>query len=704
MPDAHQPPRVELDYVDDIAVVTLDNPPVNSGNQRIRQGILDALAAIDTQRVRAVVLQGAGKHLMAGADLRELDQPATAPSLPEVTQALEAFPLPIVAVVRGHTLGGGLELALACDARLATPGASLGLPEVNVGIIPGAGGTQRLPRLVGVDHALTMIVAGKPIDAATAHQWGLVDQMLDTTERADQEVAALDFARRMPADKRRVSARSVPPFDADQSARLQAQQVRRQRGLPAAAEAADAVMIAARTPFAEGVAHERERFLALRDSEAAHALRYLFFAERANPLAELTAAPATLTRVSVIGAGTMGSGIALAALRAGYRVDLIERDAQALAAGVERIEKAQQQLIERRGTTATPLSELLSRLACSTQLAGVEQADLVIEAIVEDLEIKRSLFAELSRLTSSDTLLATNTSYLDIDAIAAEVAQPSRVLGLHFFSPADRMPLLEIVATARTDDTTLVTAHTFAKALKKTPIVVRNAWGFVGNRIYAAYRRQCEFMLEEGASPTQIDTALEAFGFAMGPFKVADMSGLDIAWKMRQATGAADADRRYVGLPDRLCEAGRFGRKTRQGYYRYDDSLQPSEDPEVMSMIDAYRQAQGIEPRAFSASEIQQRVVAALINEALLVIGEGVCRRAEDIDIALVNGYGFPRWRGGPVFIARQMPVEALATALDQLARASGRGHVAGDPVVLSTACSRESSHGPSESANRSKT
>ncbi|WP_106419242.1 enoyl-CoA hydratase/isomerase family protein [Salinicola tamaricis] len=240
MPDAHQPPRVELDYVDDIAVVTLDNPPVNSGNQRIRQGILDALAAIDTQRVRAVVLQGAGKHLMAGADLRELDQPATAPSLPEVTQALEAFPLPIVAVVRGHTLGGGLELALACDARLATPGASLGLPEVNVGIIPGAGGTQRLPRLVGVDHALTMIVAGKPIDAATAHQWGLVDQMLDTTERADQEVAALDFARRMPADKRRVSARSVPPFDADQSARLQAQQVRRQRGLPAAAEAADA--------------------------------------------------------------------------------------------------------------------------------------------------------------------------------------------------------------------------------------------------------------------------------------------------------------------------------------------------------------------------------------------------------------------------------------------------------------------------------
>lgn len=677
--------QVHLRQEGAVAVITLDNPPVNSSTDAVRRGILAALDEIDVQRTTAVVLTGAGQHLMAGADLHELESEPTEPTLPQVTAALAAYPLPVIAVVKGHTLGGGLELALACDVRLATPCATLGLPEVSVGVIPGAGGTQRLPRAVGLTKALEMIVSGKPIAAFEANQSGLVDELLTATDEAAQHAEILAYAKRYRGGKRPLAERDVAPVD-ETTLQAQAQKLlARARGLPAAAVAAEVVMSAGKSSFAEAVANERAHFLALRCSEPARALRYLFFAERAQPFTSTQAVePRPLQRVSVIGAGTMGSGIALCALQGGYRVDLLELNAAALEAGVKRITHELESNIERGRMTPEQRDEMLARLSPTQEIQALAGTELVIEAIIEDLDIKRALFAELADLVGEDTLLATNTSYLDIDRISEGVANPERVLGLHFFSPAQRMALLEVVRCETTSEQTLSAAITFSRRLKKKAIVVANSWGFVGNRLYAAYRRQCEFMLEEGASPEQIDAALEAYGLAMGPFKVADMSGLDIAWKMRQQTMATRHLRRYVGIPDLICEAGRLGRKTGKGYYRYGEDRRPVTDPEVDAIIARYRQEQGIEARTFSDEEMQQRALLALINEALLLLGEGVCQRPADIDIALVHGYGFPRWRGGPLFVAQQRGQERLTSELAWLAEVSGKGHERGDAGLVS--------------------
>ncbi|PAU74762.1 3-hydroxyacyl-CoA dehydrogenase NAD-binding domain-containing protein [Halomonas salipaludis] len=677
--------QVHLRQEGAVAVITLDNPPVNSSTDAVRRGILAALGEIDVQRATAVVLTGAGQHLMAGADLHELESEPTEPTLPQVTAALAGFPLPVIAVVKGHTLGGGLELALACDVRLATPSATLGLPEVSVGVIPGAGGTQRLPRAVGLPKALEMIVSGKPIGTVEASEVGLVDELLVATEEAAQQAEILAYASRYRGGKRPLAEREVAPVDESTLQALVKRLLARSRGLPAAAVAVEVVMSAGKSSFAEAVAKERAHFLALRGSEPARALRYLFFAERAQPFTPTQAVePRSLKRVSVFGAGTMGSGIALCVLQAGYTVDLLELNAAALEAGVKRIADELEGNIRRGRMTAERRDEMLARLRPTQEIQAVVGTDLVIEAIIEDLDVKRALFADLAGLVGEETLLATNTSYLDIDRIAEGVAHPERVLGLHFFSPAQRMALLEVVRCRTTSEQTLSAAITFSRRLKKKAIVVANSWGFVGNRLYAAYRRQCEFMLEEGASPERIDAALEAYGLAMGPFKVADMSGLDIAWKMRQQTMATRHLRRYVGIPDLICEAGRLGRKTGKGYYRYGEGKGPVSDPEVAAIIDWYRQEQGIEARTFSNEEIQQRALLALINEALLLLGEGVCQRPEDIDIALVHGYGFPRWRGGPVFIARQLGNERLTAALEWLAEVSGKGHERGDASLVS--------------------
>ncbi len=667
----------------DVAFITLDNPPVNASTDAIRRGILAALSKVDATRTRAVVLQGHGEHLMAGADLRELEKEPTEPTLPQVTAALEACPVPVIAVISGHTLGGGLELALACDVRLATPSASLGLPEVTVGVIPGAGGTQRLPRAVGLAKALDMIVSGRPISAANALELGLVDQLLDndgTSRHAD----VLAFARAYADGKQPLRQRTVAPADLS-ALKAQAQKLLgRSRGLPAAAVAAEVVLHAATMDFDTAIAAERSQFLALRGSEAAQALRYLFFAERAQPFTPSKPLQVDAPKqVAVIGAGTMGRAIALCLLQGGCQVTMVEMNPTALAAGKAWIHSELESSVERQRLSANEKDEMLTRLHSDESLDAVSGTDLVIEAIIEDLAAKRALFNDLAKRVSDNTLLATNTSYLDIEQIAEGVNNPQRVLGLHFFSPAHRMALLEVVRTQATREHALSAALKLARRLRKQAIVVANAWGFVGNRLYAAYRRQCEFMLEEGASPEQIDAAIEAYGFAMGPFKVADLSGLDIAWRMRQQNADSRHLRRYVGIPDRLCEAQRFGRKTGAGYYHYGDDQRPKADPEVARLIDDYRTEHGIEPQSFSAETIQKRALMALINEALLLLSEGVCQRPEDIDIALVHGYGFPRWRGGPVFIARQMGSEALQQALDQLAQASGKGHQSGDPTQL---------------------
>jgi len=683
MPNPYTGGQVHLRHEGDIAVITIDNPPVNSSTDAVRRGLLAALAQIDTAGTRAVVLTGAGRNLMAGADLRELENEPTEPTLPQVTSALENCAVPVIAIVKGHTLGGGLELALACDARLATPDALLGLPEVTVGIIPGAGGTQRLPRAVGLPKALEMIVGGKPIKAAEAQALGLVDKLLSNDE-TEQPNEILAFARDYQGGKQPLSARDVAPTDEDELAVQAKKLIARSRGLPSASVAAETVLLAGKLSFAEAVARERRQFLALRSSEPAEALRYLFFAERGEPYTPAEPVQArTIERVAVIGAGTMGSGIALCALNAGCRVDLLELNGDALDAGVGRIKSELESDVGRQRLNAEKRDAILARLTPTQDFDIVAEADLVVEAIIEDLGAKQGLLRNLVQKVSDTTLLATNTSYLDIDRIAEGIAHPERVLGLHFFSPAHRMSLLEIVKGGATSDETLITALDFAKRLKKKAIVVGNAWGFVGNRLYAAYRRQCEFLMEEGAGPEQIDAAIEGFGFAMGPFKVADMSGLDIAWRMRQQTADTRHLRRYVGIPDLLCEAGRLGRKTGRGYYLYGDDKRPASDPDVAAIIADYRAENGIEARRFTAEEIQQRAVMALVNEALLLLAEGVCRQAEDIDIALAHGYGFPRWRGGPIFIARQLGQEKLNRALEALAQASGKGHERGDATLL---------------------
>lgn len=684
MADTQASGRVHLRQEGAIAIITLDNPPVNSSTDAVRRGILSALGKIDTQQSHVVVLMGKGPNLMAGADLRELEHEPTEPTLPQVTAALSAFPVPVIAVVSGHTLGGGLELALACDSRIATPTALLGLPEVTVGVIPGAGGTQRLPRAVGLPKALEMIVSGKPITAVEAHKIGLVDELLHASDDEALDTQVVDYASRYQGGKQPLAERDVPPVD-EQALKAQVDKLlARARGLPAAPVAAEMVMQAGKLSFCAAIAEERAQFLALRGSTAAQALRYLFFAEREKPFVPTQpVAPVPIKRISVVGAGTMGSGIALCALQAGYSVDLLELDDQALQAGVTRITQALDEGVKRQRLTQVQSDDALSRLKPTQHLPDVADTDLVIEAIVEDLAIKRSLFADLAKWVSESTLLASNTSYLDIDHIAEGIPHPERVLGLHFFSPADRMPLLEVVRCQTTSEQTLSTAMSVTRRLKKKAIVVANSWGFVGNRLYAAYRRQCEFMLEEGASLEQIDAALEAYGFAMGPFKVADMSGLDIAWKMRQKSADTRHLKRYVGIPDLICEAGRLGRKTGCGYYRYDEAMRPASDPDVAQIIERYREEQVITPKAFSEQEIQQRAELTLINEALLLLDEGVCQRLADIDIALVNGYGFPRWRGGPLFIARQMSGALLESELDKLAEVSGKGHQRAKSQVL---------------------
>ncbi|PJE53837.1 3-hydroxyacyl-CoA dehydrogenase NAD-binding domain-containing protein [Marinomonas sp. BSi20584] len=670
---------VSLQIVQNFAVVTINNPPVNASTDAVRKGILARLAQVNVDAVDGVILQGEGRCLMAGADLNELENEPTEPTLPQVTQAIEQFPLPVVAIVKGFTLGGGLELALASDYRIAVKGAKLGLPEVSVGIVPGAGGTQRLPRAIGMLHALDMVVSGKPISAEEALSRGLVHTLIgqDSIDEVIQLLSALET----PLSKQRLSERNIPGYDHDDFAVQSKGLLKRSRGLPSAHAAADLLAKTSSLSFADGVALEREIFLKLRGSLPAQALRYLFFVE--NGLGKKTATDSPIERVGVIGAGTMGSGICLNALMSGYEVFLVEINEQALEAGKTRILSELDGAVKRGKLTEDKKAQCLNKLHTSSDLTLLKDVDLAVEAIIESLDAKKSLFSNLANIVRADALLATNTSYLDVDEIFAGIQHPERVLGLHFFSPAHIMSLLEVVKIASTSQETFNKAMVFAKKLGKKAITTKNAWGFVGNRLYAAYRRQCEFLMEEGASPEQIDQAIESYGFAMGVFKVADMSGLDIAWRMREQTKDTRHLSRYVEIPDRICEAGRLGRKTGSGYYQYGDNGKPESDTFIAELLTAYRREKGIVAKAFTDEEIQQRVIGSLINESLLLLEEQVCETPEEIDIALTNGYGFPRWKGGPVFIARHMPTDELAVLMAHLADVNGKGHQAGKVQTL---------------------
>ncbi|EJM88434.1 3-hydroxyacyl-CoA dehydrogenase NAD-binding domain-containing protein [Pseudomonas sp. GM60] len=661
-------PVVHMERDGDVAVLIIDNPPINAASAQVRRELLLAIERVSgDDNLRAAVIIGQGRGFIAGSDLREFGQPLQDPQLPEVIAAIEACAKPVVAALHGAALGGGFELAMGCDVRIASPACLLGLPEVTLGIIPGAGGTQRLPRLVGMAAAIELICSGMRVNAVDALKSGMIDAIADD----DLRTVAVRFAHQ--AHKRPVLEMPIPEESPKKLEATCATALRKGRGRPAVQAAIEAVLDAARLPAALALSNEREAFQRLRLSPEAAALRHLFFAERgAGRLPEADRARSIdVEQVGIIGAGTMGAGIAVAFLDGGFSVTLIEQSPAALAAGLERIDAFYARQLHSKKLTEKDIHERLQRLHPSCAFEALVACQLVVEAVFEDMAVKRELMMRLDAVLSAETIIASNTSYLDLDVIAAASARPDKVCGLHFFSPANVMPLLEVVRGAATTSQTLATALAVGKRLGKVPVIAANAFGFIGNRIYAAYRRQCEYLLEDGASPQQIDAAMQAFGFAMGPFAVADLSGLDIAWRMRKA---AEVDRdprvRYVAIADRLCEAGRLGRKTGAGYYRYADEKRLV-DPFVETLIAQEREKKGLVPQTFSDAEIQQRLLSSMVSEAVLLLAQKVAQQAGDIDLVLVNGYGFPRWEGGPLFWARRQDPQWLGASLRALTSAS---------------------------------
>ena len=640
----------------DVLVVTIDNPPVNALGAAVRQGLLAAMQQAQADAaVAAVLLVGAGKAFIAGADIREFGKPPVPPALPEVCRAIEGSDKPVVAVLHGAALGGGLEVALSAHYRLALPAATVGLPEVNLGLLPGSGGTQRAPRLMGVQAATAMMLSGQHLKAQAALQAGLVDKLV---EGADAQAAGLAYVRELltakaPVRRTRDLAIAEPQAALAWLEEQKAETAKKARGLFSPLKIIECVQAAVQLPFDEGLARERALFIECLDSPQRAGLIHAFFAERevAKVPEAQAAQPRPVASVAVIGGGTMGAGIAVAALDAGLPVTMIERDAESIARGRANVEKVYNGLVAKGRMTEAAKAAVMARYIGSTNYADIAQVDLVIEAVFEDIEVKKAVFRELDRVCKPGAVLATNTSYLDIDAIAAATSRPQDVIGLHFFSPANIMKLLEIVVPAKVAADVVATAFELAKKLKKVPVRAGVCDGFIGNRILAVYKQAADYLMEDGASPYEIDAAVRGFGFAMGPCQVTDLAGGDIGWATRKRRAATrDPKARYVEIADRICERGWFGQKTGRGFYLYPEGARVGQpDPEVLAIVDAERAKKGITPRSFSADEIMRRYMAAMVNEGAKVVAEGIALRPLDVDVTFVAGYGFPRHRGGPM-------------------------------------------------------
>lgn len=640
----------------EVLVVTVNNPPVNALGQAVRAGLLAAVeqAAADAA-VKAVLIVGEGKAFIAGADIREFGKPAMPPSLPEVCNAIEASGKLVVAAIHGAALGGGLEIALSAHYRLALPKAQLGLPEVNLGLLPGAGGTQRAPRVMGVRAATELMLSGKRLNAKAAAAAGLVDKLV---EGDDALAAGLAYTRELLAAGGAVRrTRDIEIADkmaalADLEA-LAIETAKKARGLFSPMKIIECAKAAVELPFEQGLAKERELFLQCLESPQRQGLIHAFFAEReVSKIPEAkAAAPRAFAKLAIIGGGTMGAGITVAALDAGFPVIMIERDAESIARGQANVEKVYNGLIAKGRMTEEGKAAIMARYTPSTSYDDLKDVDLVIEAVFEDLDVKKAVFKELDRVCKPGSVLATNTSYLDIDAIAASTSRPQDVIGLHFFSPANIMKLLEIVVPAKVSADVVATAFELAKKLKKVPVRAGVCDGFIGNRILAVYKQAADYIMEDGASPYEIDEAVRAFGYPMGPFQVTDLAGGDIGWATRKRRAATrDPKARYVHVADRICERGWFGQKTGRGFYLYPQGARVGQpDPEVLAIVDEERAKKGVTPRKFTPEEIIRRYMASMVNEGAKVVEEGIALRPLDVDVTFISGYGFPRWRGGPL-------------------------------------------------------
>jgi 3-hydroxyacyl-CoA dehydrogenase len=660
-----------------VLLVTIDHAPVNALSADVRRGLLAAVEAADADpAVEAVLIVGAGRNFIAGADIREFGKPPVPPSLPDVCNRIETCTKTVVAAIHGAALGGGLEVALAAHYRLAVDGAKLGLPEVQLGLLPGAGGTQRTPRLIGAQAALELTLSGRHAGAKEALALGLIDRLGSSGDILAEGLAYVHelLAAHAPVRRTRdAAALSDRAASLAAVATARADTAKKSRGLFSPLKIVDAVEAAIEQPFEDGLRLERKLFLECIDSPQRAGLIHAFFAEREVLKAPETrdAKPRALNRIGVVGGGTMGAGIAVAVLDAGLPVTMIERDDASLARGRAHIDKVYDGLIAKGRMSAEKKADVMARWHGSTSYDALADADLVIEAVFEDQAVKKAVFAELDRVCKAGAVLATNTSYLDIDAIAASISRPADVIGLHFFSPANIMKLLEVVVPKQVSADVVATAFELAKKLRKTPVRAGVCDGFIGNRVLAVYRSAADAMMEDGASPYQIDAAVRAFGFPMGPFQVVDLAGGDIGWAARKRRAPTrNPAARYVQIADRLCERGWFGQKTGRGFYLYPEgSRSGTPDPEVEAIIDAERERAGITPRTFTDEEIIRRYMAAMINEGANVVHEGIALRPLDVDVTFLYGYGFPRYRGGPMKYADTVGLATVLADIREFAR-----------------------------------
>jgi len=659
---------VRLDRRGAVALITVDNPPVNALSPGVPEGIVDCLAQANADpQVQAVVLTGAGRGFIAGADIKHLGKPRSEKAL-SLRDALEASPKPVVAAIHGHALGGGLETALACSYRVAAESARVGLPEVLIGIIPGAGGTQRLPRLAGAEAALEMIVTGRHVPAPEAASLGILDRVVADGELLDAALAfAGEVAGRLPPPRVRdredriEEARARPQIFDDMRRRI-ARSARNQRAPWACIEAVEA---AVHLPFEQGMARERELFRELVDSQQARALRYAFFAEREArkvPGVGRDVRPRPVRRVGIVGAGTMGGGIAMACAGAGLAVRILDRDREALGRGLERVRANYRTSVARGSLDEAEMHARLARIEAVDDYPALADCELVIEAVFEDLALKQEVFRRLDAVLPAGAVLASNTSALDIDALAAVTARPGDVLGTHFFSPANVMKLLEIVRGARTEPEVIATAMDLGRRIGKTVAVCGNCYGFVANRSRYPFGIESGWLLMEGASPEQVDRVMFEFGFPVGPIAVNDIAGIDVGYRVREARKEVDPQG-YQPNPvaDRLYELGRYGQKTGAGFYRYRPGERtPEPDPEVDAIIESLAREHGVARREIAGDEIRDRLLFAAVNEAARILDEGHACRPGDVDVMWVAGFGFPRYRGGLLYWADRVGVGTI--------------------------------------------
>jgi len=644
--------QVKLEQQNNAGVITLDNPPINAIGHALREGLLEAIQAAEAlENIDRIIVTGSGRTFAAGADAREFDSQPEAPHLPDVLLRLERCRLPVIAAVNGIALGGGAEILLASRYRIAAPGVQIGFPEVNLGVVPGAGGTQRLPRLTGMAVALQLVSSGRPATAQQALEYGLVDQLAD-----DPVQAALLLDLSVLSARNALSDQPSPDADAAALALAQKNSRKKMRGQLAPLAAIELLDNATRVTFEEGSRRERDTFLELRKSDQAKALRHLFFAERVatKPPADMDAEPLTVEKACVIGGGTMGAGIAYALCNAGISLTLIETDDAAINRARDNVRKIFDSAVKRALLDQDDANSRCESITFKSNYDDLQGVQLVIEAAFENMDAKKEIFRSLDKAVPATAILASNTSYLDINEIASVVGKPGRVLGLHFFSPAHIMKLLEVVRAEATSQIAMATAFRLARRLSKIPVVSGVCDGFIGNRILMSYREAIDGLLLDGAMPWEIDEAMVDFGYPMGPYTMQDLAGLDISYAERQRRAPMrDPDKRYVAIGDKLVESGRLGQKSGAGWYNYGDGQKNKKrDPAVEALILSEAEAAGVTRKSFDAITIQDIALGAMISEAQAILDEGIALSPTDIDLVLVHGYGFPRWRGGLMFHA----------------------------------------------------